>query len=216
MEQMKMNLEKKYRHNDYRHIMQIRVAEEEAPKDDEKEDDGYYVVEGKAVTFDEETTLFRQDGIDYKEKILREAFDNTNMDDVFLKFNHESSVMGVARTKNKTLDIDVRDDGVYIKAKLSKKIRGAVELYEAIKEGLIDKMSFAFTISDEEYDEKAHLWTVRGIDKLYDVAAVEIPTYENTYIYARRFDDVEALSAKVEALEVEQKRNILKEMLKDI
>lgn len=211
MEQMKDQLMKKYRHNDYRHLLQVRVEDEQNSDNDE-----YFVVEGKAVTFDEETVLFKQDGIEYKEKILREAFNNTNMDDVFLKFNHESSVMAVARTKNHTLDIDVRDDGVYIKAFLSKKIRGAVELYEAIKEGLIDKMSFAFTINEESYDSDNHLWTVRSIDKLYDVAAVEVPAYENTFIYARRFDDVEALSTKVEALEVKRSKDILRNLLKDI
>lgn len=186
-------------HNDYRREIQIR-------SDSIEEDDKYYYVEGKAVTFDEATVLFNYGGNDYKEVIARAAFDNADISNVFLKFNHESSVMAVARTKNHTLEIEVRDDGVYIKAKLSKKLSGAVDLYNAISEGLIDKMSFAFTINEESFNEETLTWTVRSIGTVYDVAAVEIPAYDNTYIYARRRNDVEARMQQVEAVGLENLR----------
>ena len=47
-------------------------------------------------------------------------------------------------------------------------------------------MSFAFTIEDEDYDIETHTYTIRSIDKLFDVAAVDFPAYNNTSISARK------------------------------
>ena len=47
-------------------------------------------------------------------------------------------------------------------------------------------MSFAFTIEDEDYDIETHTYTIRSIDKLFDVAAVDFPAYDNTSISARK------------------------------
>ena len=202
-----------YGHYDYRKEIEVRAKEAEA------EDDEFYYLEGKAVTFDEATTLYRGSfmGEDYeiREIITREAFEKTDMSDVFLKYNHSDDYMACARTKNKTLELEVREDGVYMKAKLSKRISAAVDLYEGVRSGLIDKMSFAFTIAKdgEEVNERTEdgvsivTYTVRGIDKMYDVAAVNVPAYDNTSIYARRIDDAEARHEAVEAEKLERMRS---------
>ena len=93
---------------------------------------------------------------------------------------------------------------MWIRAILANTTAGR-DLYELVKSGVIDRMSFAFTIKDEHYDQSTHTWTVRKIDKLYDVAAVEIPAYENTLLFSRRLGDVEAcLKSEVEALRLER------------
>lgn len=62
-------------------------------------------------------------------------------------------------------------------------------------------MSFAFTTDVEAQDNSVDgevTFTVQKIRKLYDVAAVMVPAYENTEIYARRQGEVETYLAKVE------------------
>jgi len=192
-----------FKHNDYRRLMQVRAQEFDV------EGDGKMIIEGKAVTFDEPTVLFIYDGIEYKEIIARGAFDEADTSKTFLKYNHSDNIMAMARTKNGTLQIDVRDDGVYIVAELANTTAGR-DLYELVKRGDIDKMSFAFTIREESYDKETHTWTVQKIDTLYDVAAVTVPAYENTELFARRYGDAEARrSQEVEALELERKRRIV-------
>lgn len=201
-----MNKEDKlFRHNNYRHLIQVRTSELE-------EDKNKMIIEGKAVTFDEETVLFRYNDHEYKEIISRGSFDKCDFSKAFLKYNHSDNIMAMARVKNETLTIDVRDDGVYIRAHLANTSAGR-DLYELVKRGDIDKMSFAFTIGEESYDESTYTWTVRKVDTLYDVAAVEMPAYENTQLFARRYGEVEA-SRKQEvealALEKEQLVNIIR------
>lgn len=192
-----------FKHNDYRRIMQVRAFEEDA-------NDGKMVIEGKAVTFDDPTVLFKMGENEYKEIIARGAFDEADTSKAFLKYNHSDNIMAMARTKNGTLQIEVRDDGVYIKAELANTTAGR-DLYELVKRGDIDKMSFAFTIREESYDKNERTWTVRKIDTLYDVAAVTVPAYENTDLFARRYDDAEARRRQeVEALELERKRQIVR------
>lgn len=191
-----------FKHNDYRRIMQVRTLDNETGQNDKM------IIEGKAVTFDEPTVLFTWDGVEYKEIIAKGAFDETDMSKAFLKYNHSDNIMAMARTKNGTLQIDVRDDGVYIVAELANTTAGR-DLYELVKRGDIDKMSFAFTIREESYDKETHTWTVRKIDTLYDVAAVTVPAYENTDLFARRYGDAEARRRQeVEALELERRRKI--------
>lgn len=140
-------------------------------------------VEGRAVVFDTPTVLFSSGGVDYKEQIDRNAFEGCQMDDVIFVYNHEGAVM--ARTRNGTLELDIREDGLYIKARLDGTQAGR-DLYESIKGGYIDRMSFSFTVREEAYDSENHTWTVRRIKRLYDTSAVSMPAYEDTSISARK------------------------------
>ena len=46
-------------------------------------------------------------------------------------------------------------------------------------------MSFAFTVSEEEWDYDTDTRRITNIDKLYDVAIVDVPFYDSTEVYAR-------------------------------
>lgn len=140
-------------------------------------------VEGYATKFDSPTVLFEYDGIEYKEQICKGAFDNCKMDDVIFNYNHGGKVM--ARTRNKTLQLNIDEVGLFIRARLDGTEEGR-KLYEEIQGGYIDRMSFAFTISEESFDSENKQWNVRGIKRLYDVSAVDIPAYEDTSISARK------------------------------
>lgn len=157
--------------------------------------DTEFRVEGYAATFDTPTVLYEYDGIEYKEVIDRNAFAKTQMNDTVMNFNHGGKP--VARTKNSTLELRVDTVGLYITADLSGTEEGR-KLYEEIKGGYIDKMSFAFIVSEEEYNRDTHTRRITGIKRLFDVAAVDIPAYDTTSIQARSFFEVEAEKERME------------------
>ena len=101
----------------------------------------------------------------------------------------------MARTKNGTLELSVDATGLRIKADLSGTEEGR-RLYEEIKGGYIDKMSFAFTVSEDSYDRDTHMRRVLGINRLFDVAAVDLPAYDATNISARSYFSAEAEKSK--------------------
>lgn len=143
------------------------------------------VVEGYPVIFNSPATH------GYTEIISERAFDNTDMSDVVLRYNHNDSFMCLARTRNKSLELTKDDKGLKMKATLNPNIEEHKSIYEGIKSGLLDKMSFAFTTRGEEYDYETDTRTITDIDKLYDVAVVDQPFYEATSIYARSLESTE-------------------------
>lgn len=147
------------------------------------------VVEGKACTFNDETVLWSSGNYSAREVIEPTAFNECDMKDVIFNYNHSGRVY--ARTRNNTLSLEVKEDGLYMRATLRADDQGHKELYNDIATGTIDKMSFAFHVNDSkwEYEEVNGLEIdrriIRSIDKLYDVSAVDIPAYDTTSISAR-------------------------------
>ena len=152
------------------------------------------IVQGQAVTFEQETVLFKCGDTEYKEVIDRNAFNETDMSDVIFNYNHSGKV--VARTRNNTLKLSIDSNGLNIEARLDGTEEGR-KLYEEIKGGYIDRMSFCFDIEEESYNKETHTWRVLQIGKLYDVSAVDIPAYDTTSISAR--------SSRLAVAEKEQK-----------
>lgn len=150
-------------------------------------------VEGYAAVFNTPTVLYSDGGVDYKEVIDRNAFTGALMKDVVMNYNHQGKP--VARTKNGTLELFTDDKGLHIKANLSGTEEGR-RLYEEIKGGYIDKMSFAFTVSEDSYDRDTHTRRIMGFKRLFDVAAVDVPAYDATSISARSYFSVEAEKVK--------------------
>lgn len=174
------------------------------------------IIEGKAVSFDQAEVMYSIDGIEFKEKISSKAFDKAKMDDVVLNIDHAGKP--AAKTKNRTLELTKTDEGLFVRADLSKNATGR-ELYEDIKNGFYDKMSFAFTVRKENYDKQTRTRTIEEIDTLYDVSSVTHPAYEATNISARSFFEVEAEKERkelAEASEREERMAKLREMLKEV
>ncbi len=107
----------------------------------------------------------------------------------------------MARTRNKTLQLSVDDKGLYIRARVDGTEEGR-RIYEEIKGGYIDRMSYSYTVTEAAYDSENRIRTIRKIKKLYDVSAVDIPAYDTTSIYARSLIDAEK---EVRQLEEEKK-----------
>ena len=177
----------------YRTVMNLKTRAETI-QDENGQEVQEMIVEGQAVTFESETTLFKWGETEYKEVIDRNAFNEADMSDVIFNYNHSGKV--VARTRNNTLRLNIDSNGLNIEARLDGTDEGR-KLYEEIKGGYIDRMSFCFTIKEESYNQETHTWRVLKIDKLYDVSAVDIPAYDTTSISAR--------SSRLAVAEKEQK-----------
>lgn len=164
------------------------------------------IVEGYACTFGQAYDLY--DSADYKitEQIDARAFDGCDMSDVIMQYDHEGRVF--ARNRNNTLALVVDSVGLKITAELGGTDIGR-QLYQEIKGGYTDKMSFAFvvaedkreTLRDHETGKVTVVRTITKIKKLYDVSAVSIPANGMTSISARRLADGVIERIKAERLE---------------
>ena len=158
------------------------------------EDDGQMIVEGYAATFNQPYTLTTRQEIELREQIDPGAFDETDMDDVIMQYDHEGRVF--ARKRNGTLEISTDEHGLKIRARLDGTTIGR-QLYEEIKGGYTDRMSFGFTVADggerrekvEETGKTVVLRTITKIRKLYDVSAVSLPANDATEISVRNLSD---------------------------
>ena len=54
---------------------------------------------GHAAVYDSPTVLWECDGVEYKEVIARGAFDNADMKDCCLKYNHSNDIPILARVR---------------------------------------------------------------------------------------------------------------------
>lgn len=170
----------------YRAVMEIRAIPVEFT--DKK------MVEGYATTFNQPYELYSDGNYTVNEQVDSRAFDQTDMTDVIMQYDHEGRVF--ARGSNGTLELSVDDYGLKITADLGGTEIGR-QLYEEINGGYTTKMSFGFTVSDEERTETVDydtgkvtvLRTITGIGKLYDVSAVSLPANNATEISARSYCD---------------------------
>lgn len=194
---------------EYRNFPMLEVRKE-------GENEPSFLVEGYASTF-ETYVLFEDEGIEYKERILPEAFDNCDMSDVIFLKDHEGTVF--ARTKNNTLTLEVDKNGLLTKTDLSK-TSASREMFEEISTGMYSQMSFAFIVDDDEYNTTEHLRTIRHIKKIFDVSAVSFPANPTTDISVAtrsRFDGfieqekAERLAREQEILLARAKYNYEKE-----
>ena len=165
-------------------VMEVRA--------DAKEDE--MIVEGYATTFNQPYELYSYGNYRYMEQVDPNAFEECDMDDVIMQYDHAGRVY--ARTRNGTLKLEVDDRGLKITADLSK-TDTARQLYQEIREGMTDRMSFGFIVG---LDERTHIEdadagtctvmrTIKRFKKLYDVSAVSIPANDLTSISARTLSD---------------------------
>lgn len=184
-------------------------------------DDGKKIVEGYATTFDQEYTLYSSGNYEVRESIDRHAFDETDMKDVIMQYDHEGRVF--ARKSNRTLQLEADNHGLKIRADLGGTENGR-QLYEEIKGGYTTKMSFGFTVSKQERtEEQVENRTIihrkiTGIKKLYDVSAVSLPANDATEITSRNLGEGVIAEVKQEKLvrEARERQKIKIRMLMEV
>ena len=175
------------------------------------------VVTGYASTFNEPYTLYEDDDLVYREQVAPTAFDQTDMTDVIMQYDHEGRVF--ARMSNNTLRVAPDEKGLFIEADLGGTEIGR-ELYDEIAGGYTDKMSFGFIVSEdiegrsEAVDGRVEiLRTITGISKLFDVSAVSIPANNGTSISVSTrsridgaIEEIQAERLEAEKIELERRR----------
>ena len=145
-------------------------------------------LEGYAVVFDSPTVLYEYDGVEYKEIIAKDAFENADLKDVVLKYNHGDAKGILARTRNGSLQITIDEHGLKFRATLLN-TPSSNEVYECVKNGLLDKCSFAFRCEEDAYNQETHTRTILKIKRVYDLSVVDIPAYDDTNVEARNYFD---------------------------
>lgn len=175
------------------------------------------IIEGHAAIFEQRANI---GGVFY-EVIERGAFDETSLRDVPLFINHDGAQIPLARSRrnngNSSMTLTIDEKGLAIRARLDVENNSAARaLYSAVERGDIDKMSFAFTVADDEWQDINSEMPTRRIKKfsqVYEVSAVTRPAYINTDIHTRAVDTLEnakrALDkARVQSPESDKAREI--------
>lgn len=181
-----------------RQYRNINVAEFEC----RAEDDGKKIVAGYAATFNDPYELYRDaySGTVYivREQIDPNAFDDADMSDVIMQYDHRGRVF--ARLSNGTLELSTDQHGLHMRADLGGTEIGR-QLYEEIKGGYTTKMSFGFRVAQDKREQSVEtneetgtrtitiLRTITKIAKLYDVSAVSLPANDATNISSRNYGE---------------------------
>lgn len=175
-----------------------------------EESEGKMILEGYAIVFEQETLIGTEDR-GFKEVISRTALTDAIMKDVPLKYNHMDSFLILARTKNKSLSLSVDNVGLKIHAELID-TKSNEDIYKMVRSGLLDKMSFAFTVKKQSWDRSGKLPVrrIESIERLFDVSVVDTPAYDGTSIYSRSLDLVEAELKALDDEKREKEANLIK------
>lgn len=189
-------------------IKEVRLADVKF-----EEAEGKMTLEGYAIIFNQETLIGNEEH-GFMESIDHRALQNAQMKDVPMKYNHMDSFLIIARTKNKSLTLSVDNIGLKVQAELVD-TQSNQDIYKMVRSGLLDKMSFAFTVEEQSWNKEGKIpkRTITKIGRLYDVSVVDTPAYDSTSIYAR---SLESMDVELKAMELEEQKKQVDVMKKKI
>ncbi|AUD64093.1 hypothetical protein BK010_10525 (plasmid) [Tenericutes bacterium MO-XQ] len=190
-------------------IKETRLADVTLHEEDDK-----MILEGYALVFNNET-LIGDEEYGFLEEIDSRALSETKMKDVPMKYNHMDSFLIIARTKNQSLSLTVDSIGLKVRAELLDTNTNQ-DIYKMVRSGLLDKMSFAFTVDEQVWNREGRIpkRTITKIERLYDVSVVDTPAYDATSIYARSLESMELELKAMELAEQEEQSKIIKKRIK--
>jgi len=150
------------------------------------EEDSKLIIEGYPIIYEQYAEIWG-----FKEIIRKGAATNAlKRSNELVLWDHDSG-QPMAAKKNGTLEAKEDEKGVFIRADVSKTVWGR-QGHEAIKNGIIDKMSFAFDVEKENWfheqiddDEEIEIREILEFLTLYDYSPVSYPAYEDTVVQAR-------------------------------
>lgn len=174
-------------------------------------ENGDMILEGYAIVANSPGP-FKIFGEEYVEIITPSAIESADISNVVLNREHDDKYV-VARTTNGTLQLTKDEKGLFVRAKLSQN-QVSKDLYEDVKSGLLNKMSFRAEFEAEEFvdaTDKIPEFRITKLGKVYDVSVVAFPWYEDTEISARsKFMKKEEIMEK-EINTVEEKQDVVVE-----
>lgn len=154
-------------------------------------------ISGRAIVFNSPTVI----GGCFREMILPEAISDellANSDVVLtLEHNPAAGVLGRSCKGEGTLQLERRDDGVYVTCDLPESPLGDTVL-EGVRRGDYRQMSFCFVVGDQRWevcDDDIEQRTITSISRIYDVSIVAFPAYKDTSVAARSEEEPEGPEA---------------------
>lgn len=172
-------------------------------------------VEGRSIVFNS----MSEDLGGWSEKIIPDAIDESILDDsdIFFLLNHDDDrgILGRRRNGSGSLTTEIREDGVWFSFEAPKTGLGD-ELLEYLRRGDITQCSFAFTVSDDNWDRQedgTYIRTILRFNKIYDMSAVFTPAYPATNVKCARFAEIKEAEAeearrKIEELERQREEEL--------
>lgn len=150
-------------------------------------ENGEMYIEGYPIVYDSYAPLWG-----FREVIRQGAATEALKDaDEIVLWNHDPAAP-MARRSNGTLEVKETEQGVWIRADVSK-TRWGRDGYESIQNGVTTKMSFAFSVDRD--GEQWNVEEVEGVEietreivkfsAIYDYSPVSYPAYEDTSVLAR-------------------------------
>ncbi|MCP3669090.1 MAG: HK97 family phage prohead protease [Gammaproteobacteria bacterium] len=138
-----------------------------------RSEDDKTVVRGHAAVFNKRSENLGG----FQEIIEPGAFDDVMGDDVRALFNHDANLI-LGRSKSGTLDLSVDETGLAYEIDMPD-TQAARDLLVSMGRGDVDQSSFAFTVKDDEWEEKdgQYIRTIKKADRLFDVSPVTYPAY---------------------------------------
>lgn len=134
---------------------------------------------------------------EFREIILPNALDNTDLSDVLLLINHDDYMIPLARTREGAsglgvLDLDITDRGLHIQTRLDiENSTQAREIYTAVKNGIMRGMSFCFYLQEGDSrfyrdDNNILIHEISRIRTITEVSIVTYPAYPTTEVSTRQ------------------------------
>lgn len=131
----------------------------------------------------------------FTEEIMPGAFDEVLSDDVRGLFNHDPDQI-LGRTVSKTMVLSVENNALRYRILYNPNDPDHVRVMQKVKRGDVSQSSFSFDVKDAKWSTKngKDHRQIYKFQKLYDVAPVTYPAYENTTVAARSLEKVKQSS----------------------
>lgn len=165
--------------------------------------EGKMILEGYPVAFNKETVIRMPNRKPFIEIIDPHAFDEADLSDVCLRYNHSEGFTILARTRNGSLTLTPDSEGLFMHAELIDTTTN-VDIYKMAKAELLTEGSFAFTVAEHEVTRGAEMdiRRITKVGKLFDVSICDNGAYgDNTKIYARSVEALERALLQADAEE---------------
>lgn len=138
-------------------------------------DEKRHLLSGYAIVFNSPS-----ENMGFIETVDSHALDDVDLSNVFALYNHDfNNVLGKT---GKNLSLKIDEKGLSFSLEL---LPSDEHIFELVKDGIINKMSFGFIVQDDDWQDETHR-TIKKLKSLQEISLVPVPAYEGTDIVAKR------------------------------
>lgn len=145
------------------------------------------VLRGYAILFNEPTKIRTVWGDEITEIILPTALDRTDLSNVHILADHNSSLIINKMNSFVEMKLSVDNVGLFFETKIASTLQTAREWYNYVQLGIVDSMSFGFRTGDE-INWETMTRTITDIAELFEISLVAFPAYKLASVVAKQDD----------------------------